>query len=282
MSVIEFQNLHRAYKRGQEVLKKNPSHIDMKFLEQFPEYLDFRDSRRKPVSSTQKTPTVPQDLEKRTPEEILEDAYQEIRDNVAQELLANVMSCTPSFFERLVVELLVNMGYGGSRKDAARAVGQTGDEGIDGIIDEDCDRGGSCIEALVGIPCDGSDSDKCKKGLWACEANSGNMICRETGDTEIEIPSNGKDDNCDGIIDEGSVLIDMDVISNDSNEAAVVVKYHNYNKDEQPRMLDIKLVFDPAVLSYSSIIEYEGLKRASKSLHAKVQTEHLSDVKKIT
>ena len=60
-----------------------------------------------------------------------------MNDYLAQEVLENVMSCTPAFFERLVVELLVAMGYGGSRRDAARAVGQTGDEGIDGIIDED-------------------------------------------------------------------------------------------------------------------------------------------------
>jgi restriction system protein len=73
----------------------------------------------------------------KTPEELLEYAYWEIRDNLAQELLLLVKKSPPAFFERLVVELLVNMGYGGSRREAARAVGQTGDEGIDGIIDED-------------------------------------------------------------------------------------------------------------------------------------------------
>ena len=107
---------------------------DKRFLEQFPEYVAFKKRKSKPQESI---PDKDANDEQRTPEEVLEDAYQEIRDGLAQDLLANVMQCSPSFFERLVVELLVKMGYGGSRKDAARAVGQTGDEGIDGIIDED-------------------------------------------------------------------------------------------------------------------------------------------------
>lgn len=105
----------------------------MKFLEQFPEFIKFREresGRRKPRETTT-------EVDEKTPEEILEDAYEEIQDGLAQELLEMVKQSTPSFFERLVVELLVKMGYGGSRRDAARAVGQVGDEGIDGIIDED-------------------------------------------------------------------------------------------------------------------------------------------------
>ncbi len=121
--------------RGKEVLKSNPARIDMKFLERFPEYVHFRDregTRRRPTYHV-----VTKEEEIKTPEETLEFAYQEIRENLAQEVLALVKKSTPTFFERLVVELLVNMGYGGSRTEAARAVGHTGDEGIDGIIDED-------------------------------------------------------------------------------------------------------------------------------------------------
>jgi len=119
--------------RGKEALRKNPIKIDMVFLKQYPEFLEFRERKQKP------TPPIIgyQPIEVRTPEEILEDAYQEIREDLIQELLANVKNCPPAFFERLVVELLVKMGYGGSRKEAARAVGQSGDGGIDGIIDED-------------------------------------------------------------------------------------------------------------------------------------------------
>lgn len=114
------------------MLGRNPARIDLKFLEQFPEFIEFRQREgglRKPKLSTIEN--------EKTPEEVLEEAYQEIRDRLAQELLSSIKQNSPLFFERLVVELLVKMGYGGSHRDAARAVGQAGDEGIDGIIDED-------------------------------------------------------------------------------------------------------------------------------------------------
>ncbi len=127
------RSYYRITERGKQVLASNPPRIDMRFLEQFPEYLEFREreGRRRRQKETA------HGEEEKTPEEILEDAYQEIRDGLAQELLSLIKQSSPSFFERLVVELLVKMGYGGSRRDAARAVGQVGDEGIDGIIDED-------------------------------------------------------------------------------------------------------------------------------------------------
>ncbi|HEY9076174.1 MAG TPA: restriction endonuclease [Anaerolineaceae bacterium] len=120
--------------RGRQVLGRNPSRIDVKFLEQFPEYVEFRERESGRRKSPKETIS---EVGEKTPEEILEDAYEEIKDGLAQELLGLVKQSAPSFFERLVVELLVKMGYGGSRRDAARAVGQVGDEGIDGIIDED-------------------------------------------------------------------------------------------------------------------------------------------------
>ncbi len=130
------RSYYKITARGKDVLKSNPPRIDMKYLERFPEYVEFREkegTRKRP----QGTGDDVEERESRTPEETLEYAYQDIRDNLAQELLVLVKKSPPVFFERLVVELLVNMGYGGSRRDAARAVGQTGDEGIDGIIDED-------------------------------------------------------------------------------------------------------------------------------------------------
>jgi len=129
------RSYYQITKRGQEVLASQPARIDMKYLERFPEYRAFKTRKRK-IEHQPDTQTKLIE-EKGTPEEILEEAYQEIRDSLAQDVLENIMNCSASFFERLVVELLVKMGYGGSRKDAARAVGQTGDEGIDGIIDED-------------------------------------------------------------------------------------------------------------------------------------------------
>lgn len=127
---------YRITARGKQALGSKLQRIDVKYLEQFPEYRAFKEregSRKK----TQEEDNNYTELESKTPEETLEYAYQEIRDNLAQDVLALVKKSPPAFFERLVVELLVNMGYGGSRRDAARAVGQTGDEGIDGIIDED-------------------------------------------------------------------------------------------------------------------------------------------------
>lgn len=116
--------------RGVQVLKANPETINIKFLEQFPEFIEFRKTKKekkekKPIS------------DESPPEEIIESAYQSLRDNLAAELLQNVKNCSPSFFEKLVVDLLVKMGYGGTRKDAGQAVGKTGDGGIDGIIKED-------------------------------------------------------------------------------------------------------------------------------------------------
>jgi restriction system protein len=75
--------------------------------------------------------------EQRTPEEVIEEAYVSLRENLAEEILQRLKSASPEFFERIVVELLVKMGYGGTRKDAGEAIGRSGDEGIDGIIKED-------------------------------------------------------------------------------------------------------------------------------------------------
>lgn len=124
--------------RGLAALATNPSRIDAKFLEQFPEFIEFREASK--VSSEIKfnsdlTDTVP--VTTATPEEAIELAYQGLREQLAQELLAVVLTCSPTFFEQLVVDLLVKMGYGGSRRDAGERIGQTGDGGIDGIIKED-------------------------------------------------------------------------------------------------------------------------------------------------
>jgi restriction system protein len=130
---------YRITDRGRQVLKSDPTRIDMKFLEQFPEYVEFRDRkgrRRKPGSDGEPV-SKPKRQTEQTPEEVLEEAFQEIRDALAEELLTLVKNSSSTFFERLVVELLVKMGYGGSWQEAARAVGKTRDEGIDGIIDQD-------------------------------------------------------------------------------------------------------------------------------------------------
>ncbi len=129
------RSFFRITQRGLDVLSQNPSRIDIKLLEQFPEFVEFRGSGKKDKGVAAEI-----ELEAnghQTPEELLEYGYQKIRQDLAQEVLNRVKASSPSFFERLVVELLVRMGYGGSRKDAGEAVGKSGDEGIDGIIKED-------------------------------------------------------------------------------------------------------------------------------------------------
>lgn len=120
---------------GLEVLKKKPKTINLKFLKQIPEYLDSAEGWGN--NSTENGISDIETVEIRTPEEILDSVYLNIRKTLAQDLLSKIKSCSPLFFENLVVELLVKMGYGGSLKDAGKAIGKSGDEGIDGIIKED-------------------------------------------------------------------------------------------------------------------------------------------------
>jgi len=120
--------------RGREVLNQNPTKIDIHFLQQFPEYHEFTKKKKKTGKKIEKS----HDLDKsRTPEEILGEVYEELNQSLVEELIIKVKDSSPSFFEVLVIDLLVRMGYGGSRKDAGQAVGRSGDEGIDGIIKED-------------------------------------------------------------------------------------------------------------------------------------------------
>jgi restriction system protein len=118
--------------RGREVLKAPPQRIDIKFLERYPEFVEFRTPKAERVPLP--GPWTP-DAE--TPEEALEAAHDRITAGLTSEVLARVKAGSASFFERLVVELLLKMGYGGSRADAGQAVVRAGDEGIDGVISED-------------------------------------------------------------------------------------------------------------------------------------------------
>ncbi|MDZ7695542.1 MAG: restriction endonuclease [Deltaproteobacteria bacterium] len=114
-------------------MKQNPDTINVKFLEQYPEFIEFRTKRHPPKA----VPGQSNDTPNETPEEALESAYLTLRSGLAEELLAHVKFASPAFFERLVIELLVKMGYGGTRRDAGQALGRSHDEGVDGIIKED-------------------------------------------------------------------------------------------------------------------------------------------------
>ena len=120
---------------GLQTLKRNPSRIDAKYLRQFPAFLNFVNAGRNDNDGEEEP--ISQDLITQTPEENLDNAYKRIRKSLASELLSKVIELSPAFFERLVIELLVKMGYGGSMNDAGKAIGKSGDEGIDGTIKED-------------------------------------------------------------------------------------------------------------------------------------------------
>ena len=121
--------------RGLSVLEEKPEKINSKFLERYPEFIAFRQRSGKAV--TPKPQIVAEEADKQTPIEAIESAYQTVRNSLVTELLQQIRACSPEFFEHLVVDVLVKMGYGGTRKDAGKAIGKSGDEGIDGIINED-------------------------------------------------------------------------------------------------------------------------------------------------
>ena len=148
----------RITDRGREALRTNPARIDLAYLARYPEYEEFR--RRAP-STGAGAPSSPiaadgqasvpnrrvpdaigalpdqPAIAEQTPVELLETSYQRLRQTLADDLLDRIRSASPRFFEQLVIDLLVAMGYGGSRADAGQAVGGSGDDGVDGIIKED-------------------------------------------------------------------------------------------------------------------------------------------------
>jgi len=135
------RGVYRITSRGQEVLAAPPDQITMQFLERYPEYRDFRARQSAPSDGDGKEgpPTSPAGKAPApllTPDEQIRTGYELLRANLASQLLERIRKASPVFFENLVVELLVAMGYGGSYEDA-QVVGKSGDGGIDGIIKED-------------------------------------------------------------------------------------------------------------------------------------------------
>lgn len=126
----------RITQRGRDLLATNPMALNVRMLRQYPEFQIFHrgnndDAQEESIGSIQ---AIASD---ETPEEQLESRYQALRKELAGLLLQQVLQSSPAFFEQLVVDVLVAMGYGGSRADAGKAIGQSGDEGIDGVIKED-------------------------------------------------------------------------------------------------------------------------------------------------
>lgn len=135
--VVSTKRAHfKITEKGKELLNQNPKELNAKFLTRYEEFVEFLNLKKSKRSEPKDGDMIELDSEQ-TPEESLEYAYQKIKNNLAKELMDIVKLSSPRFFERLVIDLLISMGYGGSRKDAGEAVGKSGDGGIDGIIKED-------------------------------------------------------------------------------------------------------------------------------------------------
>lgn len=129
------RGVYEITQEGLNVLQENPKVINIQFLKRYTAFVEF--STVKHESAFLKQPDINESISNNNPEEIIEYNYNIIKNSLAEELLEKIKECSPEFFENLVVEVLVAMGYGGSREDAGQAIGKSGDQGIDGIIKED-------------------------------------------------------------------------------------------------------------------------------------------------
>ncbi len=141
LMVRTWQGCYHITERGKEVLNENPPRIDVRYLQRFPEFVAFRGGsashKTTSVFSEGNTASSALEADAATPDEAIRAAHAELENALAQELLARILDKSPAFFERLVVQLLVAMGYGGSLAEAGRALGKSGDHGVDGVIYQD-------------------------------------------------------------------------------------------------------------------------------------------------
>ena len=128
----------RATQRGRDVLAELPTRIDVNFLSKFPEFNEFRERRSSTDEKDETEYTLPPvPASQRTPEEEMRTAHRQLNAALGQELIDRILAAPPEFFERVIVRLLLAMGYGGSAAEAGRAIGRSGDDGVDGVIDQD-------------------------------------------------------------------------------------------------------------------------------------------------
>lgn len=136
------RGVYQVTDRGKQTLRERPGQITNAYLRQFPEFLEFMERSVESTGDTEpqearRERVVEVERQTQTPDEQAQEGYRRARSGVASELLDRMRRVSPAFFEKLVVDLLVAMGYGGTQEDAARVIGRSGDGGIDGIIKED-------------------------------------------------------------------------------------------------------------------------------------------------
>jgi restriction system protein len=128
------RGFYRITNDGVNVLKKTPEKINLKFLQSFEEYKRKKaEWKNKEKEDSQEN----EEINSLTPDEMLELGHKKIKNELSTELLIRVKETSPKFFENLVIELLIKMGYGGSLEERGSVTGKSGDEGIDGVIKED-------------------------------------------------------------------------------------------------------------------------------------------------
>lgn len=177
---IPRRSYFKITKRGREALSHKPEKINVKYLKQFDEFREFQ-SRTRGASTADQLEDADQDVSaKVTPDELLRETIARIENVLAKELLNRILSSPPAFFENLIVTLLLRMGYGGSRQEAGRALGGSGDGGIDGVIDQDVlglDR--VYLQAKrynIGSPVSEPDIRGFSGSLGAAKANKGIFV----------------------------------------------------------------------------------------------------------
>ena len=130
------RGVYRLTTEGEAVLVDPPSRIDMNYLRKYPAYVAWREGKTTPSSNNEATDTQSADSLD-TPEEALDKAARFLRESLETEVLTRVRDAEPDFLERVVVDLLIAMGYGGGDAAMGRVTGRSGDGGIDGTIRED-------------------------------------------------------------------------------------------------------------------------------------------------
>lgn len=123
--------------RGRSVIKAPPLRLDINFLNKFEEFRNFKEKSTQSAVEDGFHSEPELKAQTGTPDEVMRVAHRQIEASLAQELLDRIMAEPPDFFERLIVSLLIRMGYGGSTANAGRALGRSGDGGVDGVIDQD-------------------------------------------------------------------------------------------------------------------------------------------------
>jgi restriction system protein len=126
----------RITDRGRQVIAEGIPKIDVAYLQKFSEFRAFRERATDDANTATVEHPTPAKSDQ-TPDDLMRKLGQEINNSLGMDIVDRIMNASPAFFERVVVRLLLAMGYGGSLAEAGKAIGKSGDDGIDGVIDQD-------------------------------------------------------------------------------------------------------------------------------------------------